>query len=105
MRTPDAGLHFYFRADPTAVQQRLDDVFFHHVAGNAETGGDLAIGMAMQTAQHENLLAPRRQGLDGACHQDEMLPAGDNPFLPGFLAGNGKTRRKGQITAARATGG
>ncbi|MNZ65066.1 hypothetical protein D3C78_832500 [compost metagenome] len=92
MRTPDAGLHFYLHADLTAVQQRLDNVFFHHVAGNAEPGGDLAIGMAMQAAEHEDLLAASRQGLDGPCHQNQVLPSGDDPFLPRLFAGNGKTR-------------
>jgi alkylated DNA nucleotide flippase Atl1 len=49
-------------------------VLFNHVAGNAEQGGDLTVGQAMQTAEDKNFLTPWRQVLNQGGHSVKHLP-------------------------------
>jgi hypothetical protein len=52
------------------MQQRMAQVLFNHIAGNAEAPADVVLIQVLELAQDEHLPAARRQFVDG--HQERL---------------------------------
>ncbi len=88
MRAPDVLPAVYFCPCLTAVEQGFYDVLLNHVARDSEPRRDLAIGQAVNAAEHKNLLATLRQSLYFARHGYQMLAPVDDLFLIRPVAGH-----------------
>lgn len=70
------------------MQHGLDDVLFDHVAGNAETLGDLAVSKAVEAAHEKDLAAARWQLFDSFGDEMQTLARRGCGFKVGVAAGD-----------------